>query len=154
MIYVTNPNFNTLPAVKQPWLIKYQMLRYLMAYPKKIFSYLGPSMWFSNRINWIISKVQGKKKNLIIFLASVLAMLGSWFGTCSFFFIHIQFRTMWQAIQSSREAIVWPHGPAFIFSMYPLRWRGGGGAIELGQKSSFFLRTSCIDKRHDDLETL
>jgi hypothetical protein len=64
------------------------MLRYLMAYPKKNFSYPGPSMWFSNRINWIISDVQGKKYFLITFLASnkVLAMLGSWIGTCSVFF--------------------------------------------------------------------
>ena len=64
------------------------MLRYLMAYPKKNFSYPGPSMWFSNRINWIISDVQAKKFFLIIFLASnkVLAMLGSWIGTCSVFF--------------------------------------------------------------------
>ena len=88
MIWATNPNFNTLPAIKQPWLIKHQMLRYLMAYPKKNFSYPGPSMWFSNRINWIISDVQGKNFFLIIFLASnkVLAMLGSWIGTCSVFF--------------------------------------------------------------------
>ena len=88
MILATNPNFDTLLAVKQPWLIKHQMLRYLMAYPKKIFSYPGPSMWFSNRINWIISDVQAKKFFLIIFLASnkVLAMLGSWIGTCSVFF--------------------------------------------------------------------
>ena len=64
------------------------MLRYLMAYPKKNFSYPGPSMWFSNRINWIISDVQAKNFFLIIFLASnkVLAMLGSWIGTCSVFF--------------------------------------------------------------------
>ena len=64
------------------------MLRYLMAYPKKNFSYPGLSMWFSNRINWIISDVQAKKFFLIIFLASnkVLAMLGSWIGTCSVFF--------------------------------------------------------------------
>ena len=64
------------------------MLRYLMAYPKKNFSYPGPSMWFSNRINWIISDVQGKKFFLIIFLASnkVLAMLRIWIGTCSVFF--------------------------------------------------------------------
>jgi hypothetical protein len=64
------------------------MLRYLMAYPKKNFSYPGPSMRFSNRINWIISDVQAKKFFLIIFLASnrVLAMLGSWIGTCSVFF--------------------------------------------------------------------
>ena len=97
MIYVTNPNFNTLPAVKQPWLIKYQMLRYIMAYPNFIFGYLGLSMWFSNQINWIISEVQRQKKNLMIFLTSdkVLAMLGSWIGTClvlsSFTF---KFRTM------------------------------------------------------------
>ena len=45
-------------------------------------------MWFSNRINWIISNVQGKNFFLIILLASdkVLAMLGSWIGTCSVFF--------------------------------------------------------------------
>ena len=67
------------------------MLRYLMAYPKKNFSYPGPSMWFSNQINWIISNVQAKKFFLIIFLASnkVLAMLGSWIGTCSVFFSFI-----------------------------------------------------------------
>ena len=67
------------------------MLRYLMAYPKKNFSYPGPSMWFSNRINWIISDVQAKNFFLIIFLASnkVLAMLGSWIGTCSVFFSFI-----------------------------------------------------------------
>ena len=72
------------------------MLRDLMAYPKIFFRYLDPSMWFSNRINWIISEVQGKNFFLIISLASdkVLARLGSWIGTCSFFFIHIHFMTM------------------------------------------------------------
>ena len=71
-----------------------------MAYPKKNFSYPGPSMWFSNRINWIISDVQAKKFFLIIFLASnkVLAMLGSWIGTCSVFFIHIQSHLGWLTI--------------------------------------------------------
>ena len=77
------------------------MLRYLMAYPKKNFSYPGPSMWFSNRINWIISDVQAKKFFLIIFLASnkVLAMLGSWIGTCSVFFSFI-FSLTWGEILS------------------------------------------------------
>ena len=69
MIYVTNPNFNTLLAVKQPWLIKYQMLRYLMGYPQRIFRYLGPSMWFSNRISWIISEVQASKIFFFIFFS-------------------------------------------------------------------------------------
>ena len=87
MIYVTNPNFNTLLAVKQPWLIKYQMLRYLMGYPQKNFRYLGPSMWFSNRISWIISEVQASKNFFFIFLASkkLLAPLRSRIGTGSVF---------------------------------------------------------------------
>ena len=111
MIYVTNPNFNTLLAVKQPWLIKYQMLRYLMAYPKNFFRYLGPSMWFSNRINWIISEVQASKKFFFIFLASkqLPAALGNGIGTGSVFCLSFSFSHNVYMIYIIYTDIVWPH---------------------------------------------
>ena len=58
-----------------------------MRYPKKNFRYLGPSMCFSKRINWIISEVQRQNFFLKVFSSSykVLAALGSGSRTCSVF---------------------------------------------------------------------
>ena len=58
-----------------------------MRYPKKNFRYLGLSMCFSKRINWIISEVQRQNFFLKVFSSSdkVLAALGSGIGTCSVF---------------------------------------------------------------------
>ena len=58
-----------------------------MRYPPKNFRYLGPSMCFSKRINWIISEVQRQNFFLKVFSSSnkVLAALGSGIGTCSVF---------------------------------------------------------------------
>ena len=77
MIYVTNPNFNILP-----WLLKDQMLRYLMSYPN----------FFSD-----ISKVQGKKFFFDNFFSigqgpSNAGKL-NW-NLLDFFSFHIHFRTM------------------------------------------------------------
>ena len=72
----------------------------MIRYPKKIFRYLGLSMWFSNRMNRIISEVQRQKNFLMIFLTSdkVLAMLGSWIGTC-LVFLHSH-SSLGQCVQS------------------------------------------------------
>ena len=59
----------------------------MIRYPKFFFRYLGLSMWFSKRINWIISEVQRQNFFLKVFSSSdkVLAELGSGSGTCLVF---------------------------------------------------------------------
>ena len=79
------------------------MLRYLMGYPQIFFRYLGPSMWFSNRINWIISEVQASKNFFFIFLASkqLQAALGSGIGTGSVFCLSFS-----NNVNSSKSTII------------------------------------------------
>ena len=130
------------------------MLRYLMAYPKKNFRYLGPYMWFSNRINWIISEVQASKIFFFIFLASkqLPAALGNGIGTGSVFCLSFSFlhNVIWnvQSLATSHTDPGLYHIPSlesFIsksFFMRKEQW-------DLSQKISSFclLKTSYLFTR-------